>query len=80
MKVTLKALRVMKGMTQKEVAKELEIGTDTWGSYERGKTFPDVPIIEKIELLFDVKYSDIIFYHPFAVKPHSGDVKTKQVS
>lgn len=78
MKVTLKALRVMKGMTQKEVAKELGIGTDTWGSYERGKTFPDVPIIEKIENLFDVKYSDIIFYHSFAVKPQ--DAKPKQTA
>jgi len=69
MKVTLKALRVMKEMTQKEVAKELGISKDTWSSYERGKTFPDVPVIEKIEKLFDVKYSDIIFYHKLAVKP-----------
>ncbi len=72
MKVTLKALRVMKGMTQKEVAEKLGVSTDTWGSYERGKTFPDVPLIEKIEDLFNVKYSDIIFYLPIAVKPQRG--------
>lgn len=69
MKVTLKALRVMQNMTQKEVAQVLGITKDTWSSYERGKTFPDVPMIEKIEALFNVEYNDIIFSDLNAVKP-----------
>lgn len=61
MKVTLKALRVMKGATQKDVAKDIGVSVETWSSYERGKTFPDVPVINKIEAYFGVNYNDIKF-------------------
>lgn len=61
MKVTLKALRVMKELTQKEVAKEIGVSVETWSNYERGKTFPDVLTIKKIEIFFDVNYNDINF-------------------
>ncbi|MBO0458350.1 helix-turn-helix transcriptional regulator [Enterococcus hulanensis] len=61
MKVTLKGLRAMKNWTQKETAKRVGVSVDTWANYEKGKTFPDVPIIKKIEKVFDVSYNDIIF-------------------
>lgn len=61
MKVTLKGLRAMKNWTQKETAKQVGVSVDTWANYEKGKTFPDVPIIKKIEKVFDVSYNDIIF-------------------
>jgi len=59
--VTLKAARVNKGLTQVEAAKRLGISVDTLGNYERGKYFPDVPEIEKIENLYGVEYKDIFF-------------------
>lgn len=61
MRVTLKALRANKGMTQEEAAKAIGVSHYTWQNYERGKTFPDVPTIEKIEKKFNVTYNDIIF-------------------
>lgn len=59
--MTLKALRANKNMSQADVAKALGISEDTWRNYEKGKTFPDVPVIKKIEKVFNVKYADIIF-------------------
>ncbi len=61
MKVTLKGLRATKDWTQKEAAKKVGVSVDTWANYEKGKTYPDVPIIKKIELAFGVGYNDIIF-------------------
>ena len=61
MRVTLKALRANKGMSQEEAAKVIGVSRYTWQNYERGKTFPDVPTIEKIEKKFNVTYNDIIF-------------------
>lgn len=62
MRVTLKALRANKGMTQEEAAKAIGVSQYTWQNYEHGKTFPDVPTIKKIEKKFNVTYNDIIFF------------------
>ena len=59
--ITLKAARINRGYTQVEAAQKLGISPDTLGNYERGKHFPDVPIIEKIENLYGVEYKDIFF-------------------
>ena len=48
MQMTLKALRINKGETQEETAKGIKVSTDTWSNYENGKTFPDVPVIQRI--------------------------------
>lgn len=61
MAITLKAARMNKGYDQDEAAKLIGISADTLSNYERGKTFPDVPILKKIEEVYEVKYDDIIF-------------------
>lgn len=61
MPITLKAARLNKGYDQNEAAKLIGISPDTLSNYERGKTFPDVPIIKKIEEIYNVKYDDINF-------------------
>lgn len=66
--MTLKALRANKNMSQADVAKALGISEDTWRNYEKGKTFPDVPAIKKIEKVFNVKYADIIFLPAYTIK------------
>lgn len=60
-KFRLSAARVNLGLTQSEAAKKLGISVDTLGNYERGKSFPDVPIIKKIEALYGVPFNDLIF-------------------
>ncbi|MDR0979467.1 MAG: helix-turn-helix transcriptional regulator [Lachnospiraceae bacterium] len=60
-KMTLKALRVNKGLTIKEASKKLDIREETLSNYENSKTFPDVRMISKMEKLYGVNYNDIIF-------------------
>lgn len=62
MALTLKALRVNKGLDQATAAKRLDITPETLGRWEKGKSFPTVPQITKIEELYAVSYSDINFY------------------
>lgn len=61
MALTLKAARVNKGLTQKEAAKLLGINVGTLANYEAGVTFPDVPVITRMENLYGVNYNDIDF-------------------
>ena len=48
-KMTLKAARINKGLTQQQAADAIGIRVDTLSNYERGKTYPDVVILKKIE-------------------------------
>ncbi len=58
---TLKSLRSLKNMTQEEAAKTIGVSVDTWRNWERHKSYPSVPQIQKIERSFNVSYNDIIF-------------------
>lgn len=62
MKMTLKAIRINLNMTQQEAAKRIGISVDTLKNYEAGKTYPDVPIIVKIEEVYGVSYDNINFF------------------
>lgn len=61
MKFTLKALRANKNWNQRQAAQAVDVSEYTWRNYERGLTFPDVPVIQRIEKVFGVPYADIIF-------------------
>ena len=41
-KMTLKTLRTLKNWRQADAAKALDVSTDTWGNWERGKTYTAV--------------------------------------
>ena len=61
MKVSLKMAREIKGYTQAEAAVLIGINVDTLGNYERGKSYPDIPVLRKIEEVYGVPYERIIF-------------------
>lgn len=61
MRMTLKMARQLKELTQEEAAKKIGVSTDTLGNYERGKSYPDVPILRKIEEVYGVSYDRLIF-------------------
>ena len=61
MGLTLKAARVNKDLTQIEAAREIGVSADTLSNYERGISFPDVPTIKRIEEVYGVPYSELIF-------------------
>ena len=62
MQFTLKAIRINNNMSQEEASKKIGISVDTLGNYERGKSFPDIPILKKIEEVYGVKYENINFF------------------
>lgn len=61
MRLTLKTAREIKGYTQEEAAKLIGISTDTLGNYERGRSYPDIPILRNIENVYGVSYEQLIF-------------------
>lgn len=61
MKVSLKTARELKGLKQAEAAKLIGVSADTLGNYERGKSYPDIPILRKIEEVYGVSYDRLIF-------------------
>ena len=59
--ITLKAARVNAGFTQLAVAEKLGISISTVKNWEKGKTFPKQPMIEKLCELYGVAYDNIFF-------------------
>ncbi len=61
MKMTLKTARELAGLTQAEAAKRIGVTPDTVGNYERGKSYPDISVLRKIEEVYKVNYDNLIF-------------------
>lgn len=62
MQYSLRAIRVNKGETQEEASKAIGIRVETLANYEKGITYPDIPILKKIEKHYGVNYNDIDFF------------------
>ena len=60
-KITLSAARVNAGYSQKAAAELLQISNKTLCNWEKGKSFPDQPMIEKLCNLYGVTYDMINF-------------------
>ena len=58
---TLRTAREIAGYTQIEASKLLNISVDTLSNYERGKSYPNVPLIKRIENVYKVNYNQLIF-------------------
>ena len=61
MKLSLKTARELRGLKQAEAAALIGVSADTLGNYERGKSYPDIPILRKIEEVYGVPYDRLIF-------------------
>lgn len=59
--MSLKMARELKGYTQTEAAQLIGVSTDTLSNYERGKSYPDIPILREIEKVYGVPYSNLLF-------------------
>lgn len=58
---TLKNIREIRGLKQEEAAKLIGVNTDTLRNYEQGKSYPDIPVLRKIEKVYEIPYAQIIF-------------------
>lgn len=61
MKLTLKAARVNKGLTQMDVANKLHINKGTLVNYEKYRTIPDIETAKVMAALYGVSVNDLIF-------------------
>lgn len=62
MQYSLRAVRVNKGYTQESAAKGIGVSVETLANYEKGITFPDIPILKRIEEFYKINYNDIDFF------------------
>lgn len=60
-KLTLRTARLLADLTQKEAAEKIGVSEDAISNYERGKTFPNVLVLKRIEKAYNVSYNDIVF-------------------
>ena len=60
-KMTIKAARTNMGLNQKAAADIIGVSNKTLSNWENGKSFPDVPHIEKMCEVYCVTYNDLIF-------------------
>ena len=51
----------MRGLSQIDAAKAIGISVDTLSNYERGESYPDIPVLRKIEKTYNIKYNQLIF-------------------
>lgn len=58
---TLKTAREIKGLTQEQASALIGIGKDTLSNYERGKSYPDIPILRRIEEVYGISYAQLLF-------------------
>lgn len=61
-KLTLKAARINAGLTQAEAAEKIGVSVTTLVSYEKGRAFPDVRTVKRIEDAYGVEYKDLHFF------------------
>lgn len=59
MQLTLKTLRINKGLRQTDMATALNVNRKTISAWEQGKSLPAVDMIDAICELFGVSYDDI---------------------
>lgn len=62
MKYSLRAIRINRNETQEQAAKGIGISIETLANYEKGITYPDIPILRRIENYYNVNYNDIDFF------------------
>lgn len=60
-RMTLKAARILAGYNQTQAGKLIGVSADTIANYEKGKSYPDVPTLKRIEDVYGVRYDDLIF-------------------
>ena len=71
---SLRGIRLLKRMTQKQVAEHLGINTQTYATYERGRNEPPAEIIVRLSFLYNIP-TDIILQKDNITKEKSAIMK-----
>ena len=60
---TLRELRLMRGLTQEKIAKDLRITKSSWAMYERGERVPRDEIKVKMAVYFNTSVEELFYRH-----------------
>lgn len=60
--ITLKQLRLLEGLTQKQVAEKMSIRFQSYQAYEAGISLPTLKNLLKLCEIFDVTPNDLLSY------------------
>jgi len=58
---TLRAARLINGLTQKQASKALGVCVNTLSSYENDESYPDVMMLKRMEKLYGIRYDQMLF-------------------
>ena len=61
LKFTLRTARLVNELTQVQAARALGISTCTLSGYEHEESYPDVPMIKRMEKLYGIRYDQMMF-------------------
>ena len=59
--LTLRAIRINKGWSLEEASVKIGVSKDTLSNWERGETYPNVPQIKRIEMVYNIPFNNINF-------------------
>ena len=75
--LTLRAIRVNRGLSLEQASTLIGVSKDTLSNYERGDTYPDVPVLKRIEDVYNVTIlNDTV---NFLIKDNALSGKNKEV-
>ncbi|GAO27829.1 helix-turn-helix domain-containing protein [Geofilum rubicundum] len=74
---TIKKIREQKGMLQKQVAAELNIGTTNYNKLENGNREPSVKELQQLATLFDLTVDQVLNFEDDMPKEVSLENKTE---
>lgn len=72
LQISLAAARVNAKMTQEDVAKEMHVSKQTIVNWEKGKTVPGIPEIEKLSRIYKMP-QDNIFLPYYSTKVDNSE-------
>lgn len=60
-RIQIKQQRVLHEMSQAELAEKIGVTRQTISSWEKGTSFPDVEMLEKLAMAFDVRIEELLY-------------------
>ncbi len=58
----IKILRLVKGLTQEEVSKEINIARSTYSAYESGAKIPDLQTLDALSEFYNINIESLLFH------------------
>ena len=67
----IKRIRTAKGINQTELAEKIGVPRQTVSSWEKGVSFPNIEMLEKMSTVFDLPIDELLYLQSHKVRKHS---------